>query len=92
MKNKTQILEIIQGALFDMGYIQNKNEVSLKTDLKKDLRINSLGRIVLQNSLASKLKVYAHVLVEEYIRSVQNLVDKAYDAQFNALIEKNAKP
>lgn len=92
MKNKTQILEIIQGALFDMGYIQNKNEVSLKTDLKKDLRINSLGRIVLQNSLASKLKVYAHVLVEEDIRSVQNLVDKAYDAQFNALIEKNAKP
>ena len=92
MKNKTQILEIIQGALFDMGYIQNKNEVSLKTDLKKDLRINSLGRIVLQNSLASKLKVYAHVLVEEDIRSVQDLFDKAYDAQFNALIEKNAKP
>lgn len=92
MKNKTQILEIIQGALFDMGYIQNKNEVSLKTDLKKDLRINSLGRIVLQNSLASRLNVYAHVLVEEDIRSVQNLVDKAYDAQFNALIEKNAKP
>ena len=74
-----------------MGYIQNKNEVSLKTDLKKDLRINSLGRIVLQNSLASRLNVYAHVLVEEDIRSVQNLVDKAYDAQFNALIEKNAK-
>ena len=92
MKNKTQILEIIQGALFDMGYIQNKNEVSLKTDLKKDLRINSLGRIVLQNSLASRLNVYAHVLVEEDIISVQNLVDKAYDAQFNALIEKNAKP
>ena len=75
-----------------MGYIQNKNEVSLKTDLKKDLRINSLGRIVLQNSLASRLNVYAHVLVEEDIRSVQHLVDKAYDAQFNALIEKNAKP
>ena len=92
MKDKTQILEIIQGALFDMGYIQNKNEVSLKTDLKKDLRINSLGRIVLQNSLASRLNVYAHVLVEEDIKSVQNLVDKAYDAQFNALIEKNAKP
>ena len=92
MKDKTQILEIIKGALFDMGYIQNKNEVSLKTDLKKDLRINSLGRIVLQNSLASRLNVYAHVLVEEDIRSVQNLVDKAYDAQFNALIEKNAKP
>lgn len=75
-----------------MGYIQNKNEVSLKTDLKKDLGISALGRIVLQNSLASKLKVYAHVLVEEDIKSVQNLVDKAYDAQFNALIKKNAKP
>lgn len=75
-----------------MGYIQNKNEVSLKTDLKKDLGISVLGRIVLQNSLASRLNVYAHVLVEEDIRSVQHLVDKAYDAQFNALIEKNAKP
>lgn len=92
MKDRTQILEIIQGTLFDMGYIHNKRDVSLDACLEKDLRVDNVGRIVLQHSLASKLKIYAHVLVAEDIKSVQNLVDKAYDAQFTSLIEKNAKP